>query len=179
MWVGPPRHVARRVDPRHAGLEKFIDEDAAVRRDPGPVGEVRLRTHADSGDDEIRIQPLAALERDIRATDLGRGLAEPEDDAMLLVKRPDEVAELRSEHPLERTRFGSDDGHVETASPQSGRDLEADEARAQHDRPFRLRRGFDDRATVGKRSQIMNALARLRDVESHRRRARRDQQRTE
>ena len=59
--------------------------------------------------------------------------AEVEDDAVLLVQRRHEVAELRAQHALERPRLGRDDVHLEPARAQRRRDLEPDEARADHD----------------------------------------------
>ena len=61
-----------------------------------------------------------------------------EDDAVLLVERADEVAELRPQHPLQRPRLGRDDVHLELARAQRGRDLEPDEARADHHGALRL-----------------------------------------
>ena len=51
-------------------------------------------------------------------------------DAMTLVERRDEVAELGTERALERALTRSDDVHIARASPQRGGDLEPDEAGA-------------------------------------------------
>ena len=76
-----------------------------------------------------------------------------EDDAVLLVQRADEIAELRSEHAFERALLRRDDMHLDVARAQRRRGFEADEARADHHRAlggFRLR---DDGAAVGERAQ--------------------------
>ena len=75
-----------------------------------------------------------------------------EDDAVLLVERADEVADLATEHALQRHAVGRDDVHLELARAQRGRDLEPDEARADHDgAPRRSRRAMIARLSASER----------------------------
>ena len=60
-----------------------------------------------------------------------------EDDAVLLVQGADEVAHLRTEDPLHRPFVRRHDMDFDAAGAQRGRDLEANEARAHHDRAAR------------------------------------------
>ena len=70
-----------------------------------------------------------------------RGLApEVEAHAVLLVQSADERAELVAEDARERHRLGRDHVDLEAARAQRRRHLEADEARADHDRALRLSR---------------------------------------
>ena len=63
-------------------------------------------------------------------------------------------AELGTEHPLQRPGVGRDDLDPEPALDQRRRDLEADEARADHDDGLgSLGRARDDRAAVGERPE--------------------------
>ena len=110
-----------------------VDDDAAIEREAGLLGERQARPHADADDDEIGLERAAALQRDALAVDRRDGVLEMEDDAVLLVQRAHEVAELRPEDALQRPLLGRDDMDLELARAQRGRDLEADEARADHD----------------------------------------------
>ena len=56
--------------------------------------------------------------------------AEMKHDAVRLVQLADEAADLRAQDALQRLRFRGDDVHLDPARAQRGRDLEADEARA-------------------------------------------------
>ena len=54
-------------------------------------------------------------------------------DAVLLVQRADEIAELRPEHAFERTLLRRDHMHLDVAGAQRGGGFQADEACADHD----------------------------------------------
>ena len=56
-----------------------------------------------------------------------------EDDAVLLVQRTNEVADLRAEHLLHRPRLQPDHMNLDVPRPQGGGGFEADEAGADHD----------------------------------------------
>ena len=100
-----------------------------------------------------------------------------EDDAVLLVQRANEVAHLGPEHALHRPLLRRDDMHLDLARPQRGRDLEPDEARADHDGAARAARAGDDGAAVGERAQGMDMrLVGARDRQPHRLGAGRQQQ---
>ena len=93
---------------------------------------------------------------------------------MLLVQLAHEGAHLLAEHARHRNLFGRDDMHFDLARAQRGRNLEADEARADHDGALRRLGALDDGAAVVERAQ--NAHMRqigARDRQPHRLRARR------
>ena len=71
------------------------------------------------------------------AVDRGDRFAEVEDDAVLLVQRANEIAQLRPEHALHRPRFRRHDVDLDIARTQRRRDFEPDEARADHERAAR------------------------------------------
>ena len=154
--IGPARDVAGGVDARRARLEQFVHDDAAIHRQARLLGELEPRPDADADDDEIGREPRAVVEHDRVALDALRFAAEMEHDALLLVQRSNERAEVVAEHALERKLLRRDDVDVDLARAQRRRDLEADEARADHDGALcRLRRG-DDRAAVGERAQVVH-----------------------
>jgi hypothetical protein len=77
-------------------------------------------------------------------------------DAITLVERPDEVAELGTERPLERALHRSDDVHTERTSPQRGGDIEPDEAGGEHHRAARSASCLDDPPAVSERTEVVN-----------------------
>ena len=139
--------------PGRAGLEIGVDDDAAIDGEPGPLGELDPRAHADAGDHEIRLERAAAFELHLLAVDGARRLLEVEDDAVLLMERAHEVAHLRAEDSLHRPFVRRHHVDLDVAGAQRGRDLEPDEARADHDGPARRRGALDDRPAVGERAQ--------------------------
>ncbi len=72
---------------------------------------------------------------------------------MLLVNRAHEAAEVRAQNFLHRMLFRRDDMDLDVARAERGRDFEADEAGAEHDRPARRLRPLDDRPAVLERSK--------------------------
>ena len=121
---------------------------------PGLLGERQARPHADADDDEIGLEHAAALQRRALAVDRGHGVPEMKDDAVLLMQRADEIAHLRAQHALHRPLLRRDDMDLDLARAQRRRDLEADEARADHhDARARAFGACDDRAAVGQRAQ--------------------------
>ena len=109
MRIGPARDVAGGKDAGDAGFEIGIDGDAAIDRKAGLLGQRQPRPHADADHDQIGLERAAALERRALAVDRGDGVAEMEDDAVLLMQRADEVAHRGSEHALHRPLFRRDD----------------------------------------------------------------------
>ena len=95
----------------------------------------------------------SAFERHAFAVHAARRLAQMEDDAVLLVERLHEAAELRPQNFLHRPFFRRDDMDLDVARAQRGRDFEADEARPEHDDPLRRLGAFDDRPAVFKRAK--------------------------
>ena len=143
------RDVAGREDPRRAGFEKLVDRDAAIDLQAGPLGKVDARPHADADDDEISRELCAAFERDLIAFDCRGRVIEVKHDAMVLVQSANEVAEFRTEHALKRPALRRHHMDLDLARPQRGRDLEADEARADHHSAARMLGAVDDGARIG------------------------------
>ena len=70
--VGPARDVAGGEDGRRAGLQKRVDRDPAIDREPRLLGELEPRPHAHAHDHEIGLERAAALQLDLLAVDGGR-----------------------------------------------------------------------------------------------------------
>ena len=91
------------------------------------------------------------------------------DDAVLLVKRANEVAQLGAENAFQRARVRRDQMDFESTCSKGGCNLEANEARAQHDCAARGLGALDNVATVSqgaKRTDLPRARA--GDGEPHR-----------
>src|SRR5207237_6539292 len=97
MRIGPARDVTGGIDAGHAGLEIRIYRDAAVGREPGFFGQRKPWLDAHADDHDIGLDRAAALQRRALVFDLGDGVAEMEDDAVLLVKAADEISHLGAE----------------------------------------------------------------------------------
>ncbi len=95
----------------------------------------------------------SALERHAFAFHAARRLAQMKDDAVFLVERLHEAAELGPQNFLHRPFFRRDDMDLDVARAQRGRDFEADEARAEHDDPLCRLGAFDDRLAVLQRAK--------------------------
>ena len=76
------------------------------------------------------------------------------DDAVGFVNGSDETADVGPHHTLEWHVVRGHHVHRDAASAERRRDLEADEACADHDGVFRAEREVDDGTAVGKRSEI-------------------------
>ncbi len=111
------------------------------------------RTHAEPGDDEIGLERASAFQRHAFAFHAARRLAQMEDDAMVLVDRLNEAAEVRPQDLFHRPFFRRDDMDLDVARAQRGRDFEPDEARAEHNDPLCRLGAFDDRLAVLERAE--------------------------
>ena len=177
MRIGPARDIAGGVDAGNAGFEIRVHGDAAIERKAGLFGQRQPRPHADADDHHIGLQHAAALERRALAVDPGHGIAEMEDDAVLLMQRAHEVAHLGPEHALHRPLLRRHDMNLEFARAQCGRGLEPDETRADHDDAARAFHRVDDGAAIAERAQRMDMrLIGARDRQPHRLGAGRQQQ---
>src|SRR5205823_10625329 len=67
--IGPACNVARREDPRCARFEIGVHHDAAINGKPRRFGKPGSWAHANTGDDEIGLQPVALLKLYLRAID--------------------------------------------------------------------------------------------------------------
>ena len=119
MRIGPARDIARGIDSGDAGFEIRVDDDAAIERKTGLFGQRQPRPHADADHDEIGLQYAAALERRALAVDRSHGVAEMEDNAVLLVQRAHEIAHRGPQHPLHRPLLRCDDVDLNIARPQA------------------------------------------------------------
>ena len=69
-----------------------------------------------------------------RAVNAARLVLQVEDDAVFLMQAADEVAHLRAKYPLHRPLVRRHDMNFDVTGAKRCRNLEADEAGAQHDR---------------------------------------------
>ena len=77
---------------------------------------------------------------------------------MLLVQSLDELAQLWSQHSLERKLLGGDDMNLEPSVPERRGHFQPDEARPQHHRATCLPGRCDDVAAVAQRTQVAHRL---------------------
>ena len=91
-------------------------------------------------DHEIGLERAAALELDLLALDRRRRVLEVKDDALLFMQGADEIAHLRTQDTLHRPLVRRHDMDLDLAVAQRRRDLEPDEAGADHHRALRLLR---------------------------------------
>ncbi len=153
--VGPARDVAGGEDARHARFQVLVHRDAAVHRQSGLFRDRHRRPDADAHDDEVAVERGAAAERHRPPVDPRHRLARVEGDALRLVQRSDEPSHLGAHDPLERRALRRDDIDGNAAGPQRRRDLQTDEAGADHDDTPGRCGPFDDRAAVRERAQVV------------------------
>src|SRR5262249_48804772 len=82
MRIWPARNIARRINALRAGLQVFVDRDAAIERQSGLLGQRDRRAHADTHDDEVGRQRRAVAQRHLPSVDAGNRLAEMKHDAV-------------------------------------------------------------------------------------------------
>ena len=80
-------------------------------------------------------------------------------DALSLVQRSHEPADLDTHDALERHALGRDHVNVDPARTQRRRHFQADEARARDHDMLGVLRALDNRAAVGERAQIHHLIA--------------------
>ena len=130
------RHVARRehvVSP--AGPPVLVDENAVVDLEAGGLSELCHRDDSEPGDDRLRFDRRSALRRHETRRDLLDALARENRDALLAVVVVDECREVCGEETCADPVVREDDRHVASVRRESGRDLRADEAAADHGHP--------------------------------------------
>jgi hypothetical protein len=79
-----------------------------------------------------------------------------EPNAVLLVDRADEAADLTPHDSLHWNGLGRDDTHLELSRAQRGRDFEPYKTRADDDNALRRLRLPDDGTAIGERAQIVD-----------------------
>ena len=129
-----------------------VHDDTAIEREPRTLGERDPWAHADTDDDEVRLQQAPVVEPHLLGAYGCRRLTEMELDSMLLMQRANEVSHLRAEDTLHRPPVGRDHVDFDLAMAQGGRDLETDEARPEHDHAACRLSALDDGAAVGERA---------------------------
>ena len=156
--VRPARDVAGSVHALRARFEILVDDHTVVDAQSGILRQLQSRPDADADDDEIRGQALAATESDRVARNGFGGLAKMEHDAVLLVQRLDEFAEIAPHDALQRRRLGGDDVDraIRVASAERRGHLETDEAGAEHDDLLCSAGGRDQSAAVAKRAEVVH-----------------------
>jgi hypothetical protein len=136
--------VKHAMSPAHV----LVDEDAAVFVEGDAFEEACRGVYADAGDNHVRLDSLAALQRDglddARPLEAVDDCSELELDAALLVRAAEASADLGAERRLEGLARGRDHRHVEAARAQRGGRLHADEARADDDNALRTSGRLDD-----------------------------------
>lgn len=65
MGIGPAGNVACGENVVIAGLQARIDDHAAIQNQPSRLGELKARLHADAHDHDVRVDPLATLQKDL------------------------------------------------------------------------------------------------------------------
>jgi hypothetical protein len=178
--VGISGDVSRREDPRFARLEVLVDENAPFHGESGVGGKSVVRAYADPGNDDVRANVLAIVQRHGSSIDPACRAPEVKGHLVRFVQFTNEVAELWTHDPLQRAVLRRDDVHLQATHAKRGRDLEANEAGAEDYRGMRSRCGGDDCAAVSEGAQVVDA-ARVgqRDRQMHRVRASRKEQRSE
>src|SRR4029450_9880440 len=102
------------------------------------------------------------------AIDARDGLAKVKDNALGLVQRVDEPADLLPHHTLERDALRCDHVNGDATRAQGRRDLEADEAPAHNYHVLGVLRFLDENTTVRERPQIMHVrTVSARDRQMH------------
>jgi hypothetical protein len=153
--LGVSRDITRRPDVRRAGTQVRVHEHAVVDFEPGPLGEPDSRLHADAHDDEIGGQS-AAGEFELVLVDgaqLGRKV---ETHALLFVQLLHVAADLFAHDVRQRHAVTAHHVDLELAGPQRGGDLQANEARTDHDDAARLRGRIDDGLRISQRAQRLH-----------------------
>ena len=154
--IRPAGDVAGGEDAGHARLEIFVYRDAAVDRESRTFRQRRSPAARRTDHDEIGPKRFSILQRDTMLVDDAHGRSEMERHAVVFVQLADELPHVGAQYPFHRTGFPADDVHVDIASTQRCRDLETDEARADHHCAARFRRRGDDRPAVGQRAQVVH-----------------------
>ena len=112
----------------------LIDDDAAIDREPRLFRQRDCRPHADPDDDEVGLKAFSAFQRHALLIYCGRGRAEMERHAMILMELAEEIPDVRSQHFLHQDRLGPDHVDFDISRTKRCRDFQANEAGADYDR---------------------------------------------
>src|SRR5215469_178448 len=154
--IGPACDVSSGEDPGNAGLEILVYPYAVIGFYPRPLGKIGQRLDADPDHNEVGVDRLAVLERDLAFAYRGNTLLQMEQHTVAFVQTPQIFAHLRSESPFHRHRLGRDDVDLELSLNQGSRNLHRNETRPyQHD-SFSPGGLANDHAAITQRAQVAN-----------------------
>ena len=118
VTIGPTRNIARREYSWSAGLQKLVDDDAAIDGEAGRFRKFKARTHADAADDEIRLQLVAASECHATLVNRRRDILEMKDYAALLMQVTHKIADPQAECALHWPLLRRDDMDFDSTPSQ-------------------------------------------------------------
>src|SRR5207248_751955 len=104
--IGPARYVSGGKDTADAGLEEFVDGEAIVDGETRRLGQSQVRPYANSGDDNVGVEPRAIVENDDPVLNRFSGSLKMEVDTLLLVNTLYQGSELRSKHAFQWQLLG-------------------------------------------------------------------------
>ncbi len=158
--VGPARNISGGKDARHTRLEVFVHENAAIDGEAGLRRQIERWTHANTEDEEIRLDGRSVAQRNLVSIDTIHRAAEVKLDAVRLVHLLYKSADLRTEHALERHAIRSNDVHFDLARAQGGGNFQPNETRPNDYHALGGRGSSDDRSAVGEGAQIKHLRGR-------------------
>ncbi len=145
--------LADGVDAGRRGLERVIDDDAALHLEPGTFRQLRRGPHADRDDDEIGREHAPVGEAygfgAIDAVDRGRVRLEQHADAFRLDRRLDEDGGAAIELALHQPIHEMDERGLDAAPREPVGGLDPEQAAADDDGAGAARRRSADRRHVG------------------------------
>src|SRR6516162_8413414 len=156
MRIRPARNITGGKDFWCASLEIFVYNNTPVGLKAGLLCQLTPRPHANADDDEVGRQHLTAAKLNVFSVNCSSGLFKMENHVMFLVELAYKIAVFAPEHALQGPAFWRHDMNIDFPSSQRGGDLQANEARAKHDRTPRLLCLSDDGSRVAERAQHMD-----------------------
>ncbi|CAB4911822.1 unannotated protein [freshwater metagenome] len=153
--------VAGGEDVRVLGPTVVVDDDAVLDGQPGVLRQLDVREDADTDDDEVGREELAAGESDAADTVVAferlDADAEPEVDPLLSVDAVVERGDLGGGDALEDAFCDLDDRDLDAQLPQRRRGFETDVAGADDHRSLGRPEAVADGPDVGGVAQVVNA----------------------
>ena len=154
--------VARGEDPRDAGLQAPVDEDAVLDREAGRRRELRTRCGPHAHDDRRAVDRPAAPGADALdhaiALERRHAVAEQHLHAVLEMDVAVDRSDLRAEDALQRHQGRADQGDLEAALARARGHLGPDPAPAHDDELAAGVQALAERIAVGQRPQIVDAV---------------------
>ncbi|GAA3293721.1 hypothetical protein GCM10020295_16350 [Streptomyces cinereospinus] len=152
---GPGHHVVLfravpdRVDPRVAGAQVSVHDDAGAHGESGAAGQAGPGDGAGAQDDVVRRQSFVAVEAEVARSVPGRGPAQQQPDTELAEPLGEQVTGGGVQSPVHRVRRPVHEGDVVSALTQGHGRFHAEHSGADHGhRPRRGGRAAEGRAQV-------------------------------